>query len=369
MNERSKEEEKREQHSVVRYIREMSSFEKLFWSTLFLFFIGYMVLITMASYPGTASVREHNRTVAASAEIMQEIEIIVTSDRIKKNLENNRTVEEIKKNLRSNMLQLDQKIDQEINTAFQSVFDNIDPFLDFHYSVLGEYLELGGMAVGKMEKMIEEKLFGSDFSRSLQNSLAEISEEYENKLSEHFTFIRQEATTEVNMNLNSRIMDDLQKHIEQNMKLQGGKIAVLMSAKLAPKLVQAAAAKIAVKTGSKFSVKMATKLGAKSAAAATGAASGALCGPAFWICSPIAAGVLWFGTDAVVNSIDEIYNREEFKKDIINALVKQQNGLKKKLKQAYQHSAEQLSDEIIVKYKQSPVKEIKRVKIKEKIGL
>jgi hypothetical protein len=171
------------------------------------------------------------------------------------------------------------------------------------------------------------------------------------------------------MSLNSQIIDDLQKHLEQNMKLQGGKIAVLMSAKFAPKLVQIAAAKIAAKTGSKFAVKMATKLGAKSAAAATGAASGALCGPAFWICSPIAAGVLWFGTDAVVNSIDEIYNREEFKKDIIDALVKQQNDLKIKLKYAYQRSADKLSDETIVKYKQSALKEIKRVRIKEKIGL
>ncbi len=368
MNEELKE-EKRKHNAVVRYIKEMSSFEKLFWSTLFLFFIGYMVLITMASYQSTVSAKEDNRTLVPPVEIIQEIEVIVTSDRIKKNLENNRTVEEIKKNLQSNMLLLDEKIDQEIDTAFHTVFDNIDPFLNFHYSVIGEYLELGGMAVGKMEKMIEEKLFGSDFSRHLQKSLTVISDEYENRLSEHFSFINQKATTQVNMSLNSQIIDDLQKHIEQNMKLQGGKIAVLMSAKFAPKLVQIAAAKIAAKTGSKFAVKMATKLGAKSAAAATGAASGALCGPAFWICSPIAAGVLWFGTDAVVNSIDEIYNREEFKKDIIDALVKQQNDLKIKLKYAYQRSADKLSDETIVKYKQSALKEIKRVRIKEKIGL
>ena len=369
MNEESKEEEKRKHNVIVRYLKEMSSFEKLFWGTLFLFFIGYMVLITMASYRDTVSEKEYNRTVVAPVEIIHEIEVIVTSDRIKKNLENNRTVEEIRNNLQNNLLQLDQKIDQEVDTVFQTVFNNIDPFLDFHYSVTGEYLELGGMAVGKMEKMIEEKLFGSDFSRHFQNSLTAISDEFENRLSEHFAFINQKATTQVNMNLNSQIIDGLQKHIEQNIKLQGGKIAVLISAKFAPKLLQIAATKIAAKTGSKFAVKMTTKLGAKSAAAATGAASGALCGPAFWICSPIAAGVLWFGTDAVVNSIDEIYNREEFKKDIVDALVKQQNDLKRKLKHAYQRSAHKLSDEILVKYKRSPVKEIKRVKIKEKMGL
>ncbi len=368
-DENSEEKEQSSENKIVLYVKNMSAFEKLFWIIIFIFTIAYTILVGMASYNSAASSKEHKNTMVTPDEIIQEIEVMVTSDRIKKNLENNRTVAEIKKNLQKNMFILDKKIDIEINEAFQQAYRNIDPFLDFHYSVIGEYMELGGMAAGTMEKMIQQKLFGSDFSIRLQNSMQVISGEYEIRLAEHFNFINQKATTKVNINLNSEIINDLQKHIEQNIKIQGSKIGAIVTAKLAPKLVQMAAAKIAAKSSSKIAAKVATKLGAKSAAAASGVTAGALCGPAFWICSPVAAGVLWFGTDALISSIDEIYNRDEFKQDIMDSLVSQQNTLKRKLKKSYERTAKKLSEEIVVKYKEAPVKEIKRVKVKDKIGL
>lgn len=351
------------------YVRKMSSFEKLFWIVLFLFFIAYMFLVIMASKNSSSSIADNNKSNISSPGIIQEIEVIVNSDRIRKNLENNKTVEEIKTNLKKNIFILDKTIDKEINYAFHSVYSNIDSFLDFHYSVIGEYIELGGMATGKMEKMIEEKLFGSDFSIRMDDALHVVSDEYEIRLSDHFNFISQEATVQVDMNLNSKIVTELKDKIDQNMKIQGAKIATLVTAKVAPAIVKIAVTKITAKSSSKIAAKLAIKLGAKSTAAATGAAGGALCGPAFWICSPIAAGVLWFGTDAVVSSLDELYNRDEFKQDIMDSLVRQQNDLKKKLKKTYQDSAHKLSEEIIVKYKQTPNKETKRVRVKEKIGL
>ena len=369
MDKNSEEKEQSSENKIVVHVKNMSAFEKLFWIIISLFFIAYTILVGMASYNSTASSKEHSKTMVAPDEIIQEIEVMVTSDRIKKNLENNRTVEEIKKNLQKNMFILDKKIDIEINKAFQQAYHNIDPFLDFHYSVIGEYIELGGMAAGTMEKMIQQKLFGSDFSIRLQNSMQVISGEYEIRLAEHFNFINQKATTKVNINLNSEIINDLQKHIEQNIKIQGAKMGAIITVKFAPKIVQMAAVKIAAKSSSKIAAKIAAKVSAKSAAAASGATAGALCGPAFWICSPIAAGVLWFGTDAVVSSIDEIYNRDEFKQDIVDSLVRQQNTLKRKLKKSYERTAKKLSEEIVVKYKEAPVKEIKRVKVKDKIGL
>lgn len=357
------------ENGISSYVKNMSSFAKLFWICLLMLSIAYVILISMARYNSSAVRNDHNTTSPRIDEIIQEVEVIVTSDRMQKNLENNRTVAEINKNLKKNMLMLDQKIDKEINDTFHLVYSNIDPFLDFHYSVIGEYMELGGMAAGTMEKMIEQKLFGSDFSVRLKDSLKMVSNEYEIRLSDHFDFINQNATTSVNINLNSQIMTDIKKQIDQNMKVQGGKIAMLISVKLAPKLVQIAATKIAAKSSTKIAAKMATKLGTKSAAAATGATAGALCGPAFWICSPVAAGVLWFGTDAVISSIDEIYNRDEFKQDIMDTLVKQQSAIKRKLKASYQRSAQKLSNEIMMKYKQAPIKKIEKVKIKEKIGL
>jgi len=352
---------------VLIYIKNMSSFEKLFWATIIILFIIYSILLIRAST--YISTTDNNSSNTSVSNIFHEIEVIVHSDRMKKNLENNITAEKIKENLKDNITYLNKEIEKEIDFAFDAVYDNIDIFLDFHYSVVGEYIELGGMATGTVEKTIEEKLFGSTFSNRIKDAMKDISEEYEMKVSDHFNFISQKATIEVDLNLNPQIVQNLEKDISRNMSIQKGKMGAFATAAVAPAIIKVASKKIAAKSSSKIAAKIAAKLSAKSAAAATGAASGTLCGPAFWICSPIAAGVLWFGTDAVINSIDELYNRDEFKQDIMDSLLIQQDGLKERLKTSYEESMQKISDEILLQYKQTPTKEKKRIKISDQLGL
>jgi hypothetical protein len=360
-----------EDHQEKRFFssfQKISLFEKIFWATLLLFLIAYLFLVFLASSKSTKGATKTNLSNPASRNIIQEIEVIVNSDRMRKNLENNQTLFEIKENLNNNLGKVNQKIDEEVDRIFLTVYGNIDTFLDFHYSVIGEYIELGSMAAGTIAKRVQEKLFGSDFSTQLQNVLNTISDEYTQRLSDHFQFISQKATTKVDGDLNSQVITDLQKQIDQNVKIQGGKMAVLIAAKLMPKIAKIAGAKIAAKSSGKIAAKVAAKLGAKSAAAASGAASGALCGPFVWICSPVAAAALWFGTDAAINTADEYYNRDEFKQEIINSLKLQQDTMKSRLKKLYQQSAQSLSKDILAKYRQTPIKEKKRIKIREKIG-
>ena len=361
-------EERDYKRKMASSLQRMSLFEKIFWATLFLFLVVYLFLVFLASGKSVKSTDESNLSPPASRNIIQEIEIIVSSDRMRRNLENNQTILEIKENLNDNLGKIDQKIDKELDQAFHTVYQNIDTFLDFHYSVIGEYIELGSMATGTIGKTVQEKLFGSDFSTQLAHALNAVSDEYTQRLSDHFHFISQKATMKVDGDLNSQVITDLQKQIDQNVKIQGGKIAVLIAAKLMPKIAKIASAKIAVKSSGKIAAKVAAKLGTKSAAAATGAASGALCGPLVWICSPVAAAALWFGTDAAISTADEFYNRDEFKQDIIDSLKLQQDTLKSRLKKLYQKSAYNMSEEIQTQYRQTPAKEKKRIKIREKIG-
>ena len=350
------------------FFKNLSLFEKIFWITLSIFFALYLFFILMASKNSTPVSNEKNITVPSSQEIIHEVEIIVNSDRFKKNLENNETLSEIKENLTKGVDAMDKKIDKEISDAFSVAYGRIDSFLDFHYSVVGEYAELGSMAAGTIGKSIEEKLFGPLFSRHLQSALDAISNQYKDILSSHFDLIRQKATAKVDIELNSHIVSDLQKQIEQNIKIQSGKIAVLATAKLAPKIAKAAGTKIAAKSSSKIAAKIAAKLGTRTAAAATGAASGALCGPFVWVCSPVAATLFWFGTDVAINSVDEYYNRDEFRQDIVKSLKLQESRLKSRLKKEYQESAYKLSHTIQTEYKKTQSRERKRVKIKERIG-
>ncbi len=346
----------------------MTLSQKLFWGTLVLFFIFYILLLTMASINSSTSTDESNSNISME-DIVQDVELVINGDRIRKNLENNETAISIRKNMKKNIMILDKKIDHEINYAFHLVYANIDSFLDFHYSVIGEYIELGSMAMGNIEKTIEDKLFGSDFSIRIKDALESIAGEYEVRLDEHFKFVNTKAIVDVDVKLNNETIEKLQQDISRNMQIQGGKIGTVATVAVAPAIAKAASAKIAAKSSTKIAAKVATKLGAKSAAAATGAASGAICGPAFWICSPVAAGILWFGTDAAFSSIDEIYNRDEFKLDIIHSLNQHKNSLKIRLKQSYIASMEKVSQEVLSQYKETPIKEIKRVKVKEKLGL
>ena len=345
----------------------MSKFAKLFWGTILLFVIAYITLISLSSL-NSKSEKEQNTTTPLKS-IVKEIEFIVHSDKIKQNIENNITKEAIKKSLQKNIDILTQSIDSELNFTFLSVENNIDNFLDFHYSVLGEYIELGAMASGNVAKTIEDKLFPKEFTLRTQKALESINLQYKQRVSEHFALIDSELTKDVNLELNSKIIEDLQKNITNNMKIQSGKLASLVTIAIVPTIAKVISVKIAAISSSKIALKVSTKLASKSAAAATGLASGAICGPAFWICSPIAAATLWFGTDAIVNSINEIYNREEFKQDIVKALSKKQEELKKELKTSYTKSFKVLSSKVLEQYKSSEIKEIKRVKVREKIGI
>ena len=360
--------EKKIDTKTVSFLSKMTLPQKLFWGTLLLFFIFYILLLTMASINSSTNTNDSNSNVSMG-DIVQDVELVVNGDRIRKNLENNETVVNIRKNMKKNILILEKKIDHEINYAFHSVYGNIDSFLDFHYSVVGEYVELGSMAMGNIEKTIENKLFGSDFSIRTKDALESIAGEYEIRLDEHFKFVDKKAIVNVDVKLNNEAIEKLQQDIVRNMHMQGGKMGTVATVAVAPAIAKAASAKIAAKSSTKIAAKVATKLGAKSAAAVTGAASGALCGPAFWICSPVAAGVLWFGTDAAVSSIDEIYSRDEFKLDIIRSLNQHKNSLKRRLKQSYTSSMKKVSQEVLSQYKQIPSKEIKRVKVREKLGL
>lgn len=51
-------------------------------------------------------------------------------------------------------------IERQIDKAFAPVYERIPAFLDWHYSIVGQYTELGQAALGALEEAIESRLFG-----------------------------------------------------------------------------------------------------------------------------------------------------------------------------------------------------------------
>jgi len=337
------------------WFRNASKFEKFFWATILFFLIIFIFLHFFASREFYKSKSEHTK----SQTIFKEIEVVVNSNIMRHNLEDNKTIKLILDDLNSHIKDVNNSITKETQKLFLEAYNNIDNFLDFHYSVVGEYVELGNMAVGEIEKHIQTRLFGDNFDMKMDELLYNISKSYQYNLKEHLKVIHNKAKVGVDSSLNAKAIEYLKDNIHQNFLLQQGKLGTLLVATVATKLTKTIVTKLATKEASLLASKATAKAGLKSASMATGLSASLMCGPLVWICAPITATTLWFGTDAVIVSIDENLNRDEFKQQIILALKEQEGILEKRLKKHYSSAMVEFSNRARDRYKTAPIKEIK----------
>jgi len=214
-----------------------------------------------------------------------------------------------------------------------------------------------------IQSLINEEL--TQFNIKMEAMLQEISKDYEYNLKEHLKVMDSRANMGVDSELNSGAIKHLEGDIQQYFLLQQGKLATIIVATLASKIAKVIATKLATKQATLIASKASTKAGMKSAALISGVSAGAICGPLVWLCSPIAATALWFGTDALVVSVDEKLNREKFKKDILSELSEQENILKHKLENYYSKAMITFSNRAISKYKITPINKKKKMTIRE----
>ncbi|ABB43530.1 hypothetical protein Suden_0249 [Sulfurimonas denitrificans DSM 1251] len=323
----------------------MSKFEKIFWLTIIILTVIFIILQTLATLNKSQS--------DAPKEALDSVIIGINLDKADNN---------ISLNIKQEIASINSAIDINIDNIFASVQKNIDPFLDFHYSVVGEYIELGAMATDRINETIQKKLFGADFQNSVKEAFKKIDIKYDESINSHIQMIHESATLNIDYKLNNEILSRLENDISSFTSMQEGKLSLILGAKLIPKIAQAISTKIALKASSKFLLKSSTKAGAKYATTGTAALAGTTCGPFVWICSPLLAITAWFSTDAIVINIDEYYNRDEFKREILEVINEQKSILKDNAKLEYKHSFEELSKNIRLKYKNTA---IKKLKIKE----
>lgn len=349
-------------------VSKMSTFEKIFWGTILVFLILSVVLTIMASI--------NTKNVEMRVPILSQwSEKLLPTDRIKSNLTNNEA--KVNESLNLGVLEVNHHIDNEINDLFYTVESNVDTFLDFHYSVFGEYSELITMANpnDSIEDVIEDKLFSSDFTKKLDQKSKYINNKFMQSIKNHSETITNIGMNGIDKQVNTEALNRLNKDMEFNLATQATKMTAAASAAayhFGPQLVAALGIKIAGKATAKAAGKGALKVGAKSlgagGAATAGALAGTWCGPLAWICSPVGAvvgaGSVWLGTDAVLVTGDEILNREDFKNEILVSLRDSKESLKSSYKKNYYEHFEKYSKDTIDKVSNTPVKE--RVKLKDK---
>ncbi|MFT2660386.1 hypothetical protein ACMWPU_04085 [Helicobacter pylori] len=300
---------------------------------IFLFMLYPILSSITYDEPSQAIKTAHTKTIL---EILPD----PISDLIKNNLDSHQ--QEISDLLSSSKDKMYSKVDAQIDNLFDPIENNVDKFLDWHYSLKGNYSELALLVAKKLGLSVEDALFnklqekflGADYKQRLKTMTDNISDAFISLLHQHKKDTEKIATQGVaDIPQVVESLKNIDDRTERDLKLKMGFAAAIgatagvgagkLMKKLAPKLVK----KLGTKLGAKFLAKFGIAVG---------------------------GGVLsTLGADAAFNYIDEWLHRDDFKKEILNNI----NEMKKNLKESYKISF----DNSITKFSQEFQKDLKNI--------
>ncbi|GAA8572113.1 hypothetical protein oki143_02470 [Helicobacter pylori] len=299
---------------------------------IFLFMLYPILSSITYNEPSQAIKTAHTKTIL---EILPD----PISDLIKNNLDSHQ--QEISDLLSSSKDKMYSKVDAQIDNLFDPIENNVDKFLDWHYSLKGNYSELALLVAKKLGLSVEDALFnklqekflGADYKQRLKTMTDNISDAFISLLRQHKKDTEKIATQGVaDIPQVVESLKNIDDKTERDLKLKMGFAAAIgatagvgagkLMKRLVPKLVE----KLGTKLGAKFLAKFGIAVG----------------------------GVLsTLGADVAFNYIDEWLHRDDFKKEILNNI----NEMKKNLKESYKISF----DNSITKFSQEFQKDLKNI--------
>ena len=216
-----------------------------------------------------------------------------------------------------------QAIDAGVEAAFAPVYSAIPSLVDWHYSFIGQYAELGLALTGRLEDEIETRLFG-ELEEGIALAVADVGRVMQEEvLTEIERWFGREAATLPSGSRRGRgrvletLLEDARRHF---------------TVSVGPTAVGAAMAGARTSVG----VKTLTRgLAEKLAGGAALRAAGPLMGRAAGFIVAAAAGV---GIDIALRKLDELLNRDELEQ-ALTALVDEE---KERVKAALESSVDEV---------------------------
>lgn len=315
-------------------------------------YIYIIIIILFMLYPILSSITYDEPSQAiktAHTKTILEILPDLISDLIKNNLDSHQ--QEISDLLSSSKDKIYSKVDAQIDNLFDPIENNVDKFLDWHYSLKGNYSELAllaaktiGSSVGDaLFNKLQEKLLGADYKQRLKTMTDNISDAFISLLRQHKKDTEKIATQGVaDIPQVVESLKNITDRTERDLKLKMG-FAVAIGAtagvgagalmeRLVPKLVEKLGTKLGAKVGAKFLAKFGIAVG----------------------------GVLsTLGADVALNYIDEWLHRDDFKKEILNNINEAKKNLKESYKTDFDNSITKFSQEF-----QKGLKNIETISVK-----
>ena len=241
------------------------------------------------------------------------------------------------------------RIDAALDEAFGKAELGVDQYLDWYYSMLGDYSRLAAVVTGDIDQMMGEKL--NHFIIE-QTGFATILETSSSSIEQETMILMEGAAEAVGTSINNAVgaspcevpnvelgglMDLRRDRLRATIATAagGGVAAKLLLAKPASALAGKLAAKGSVKLAGKTLAKAGVKKGATLATTAAGAGGAtAACsplGPAAVLCGVGAGLVIWFATDKVVLEVDEWVNRDDMRAELMAGLNEQRAEIREQL--------------------------------------
>ncbi|BAW55965.1 hypothetical protein [Helicobacter pylori] len=331
--EKEQEIKKKEGRKYIYIFSEIIKEERKYICIIIFLFMLYPILSSITyDEPSQAIKTAHTKTIL---EILPDPIL----DLIKNNLDSHQ--QEISDLLSSSKDKMYSKVDAQIDNLFDPIENNVDKFLDWHYSLKGNYSELALFVAKKLGLSVEDALFnklqekflGADYKQRLKTMTDNISDAFISLLHQHKKDTEKIATQGVaDIPQVAEFLKNIDDRTERDVELKMGFAAAIgatagmragaLMKKLVPKLVE----KLGTKLGAKFLAKFGIAVG----------------------------GVLpTLGADVAFNYIDEWLHRDDFKKEILNNI----NEMKKNLKESYKISF----DNSITKFSQEFQKDLKNI--------
>ncbi len=241
-------------------------------------------------------------------------------------------------------------VEQALDELFANVEQGVDRYLDWYFTVIGEYERLAALAVGDftelMTSQLEQHLFGdTGFGDKFETLSRDIAKNSETQMITAAARLGEQVRTDAARNpciigeVNLAAVDNLDRdRLRASAAVGGGAAVGAVTMKLlASKTSAAVAAKITAKKSFQMAAGLASKIAAKKGGSILLSSAGATlaCAPGGLlaaICGVVAGGVTWITFDKVFVEIDEARFRDSMRAEILESLVEQKMELVQVLK-------------------------------------
>lgn len=247
-------------------------------------------------------------------------------------------------------LQAERQVDETVEELFRDMEQGVDAYLDWYFTILGEYERLAALATGDFADLMAEQLdaylFGeTGFVEKLARADTEIALAAQSEMAAVAGTLGQRIQQSVRADpcglgaLDLSAFGDLERdQLRASASAGTGLVAGALTAKvLAKKASAAVIGKITAKKGFQMAAAAAGKVAAKKGGSVLLSAAGAtvVCspgGPLAAICGIVAGAAAWLAVDKAFVEIDEARFRDQMREDILAAMNEEREALAEALK-------------------------------------